>query len=308
MQRRFLCPGDEVQGTLCGWHAEGHEETMESGGLAGIFLGLASAANYGLSDFLGGLSSRRARTVSVLITSQLIAVLTFLVPALITGDRMPSALESLLAVIGGLLSIAVGNLFYYALAHGRMSIVAPVGALVTTCFPVVFSIMREGAPSSLTLLGFAVALVAVFLVSSSEKIGVIEWRSLTLPVVAGVLAGLMFIIIGYTTENSTYTPLLIFRITSLLGNLLLAWRIGAPKLAPRAVLPAALMTGFSGAVATIFFVLAAQVGRLDVASVLSALSPCITALLAAVFLRERVGQFQVAGIVTATAAIILISV
>jgi drug/metabolite transporter (DMT)-like permease len=47
---------------------------------------------------------------------------------------------------------------------------------------------------------------------------------------------------------------------------------------------------------------------LDVASVLSALSPCITALLAAVFLRERVGHFQVIGIVTATAAIVLISV
>lgn len=280
---------------------------METGGLAGIFFGLASAASYGLSDFLGGLVARRTRTVSLLISSQFMTISAFIVPAILTGDPMPSPFEALLAVIGGLLSIAVGNMFFHALAHGKMSIVAPVAALVTTCFPVAFSILREGAPSNLTMLGFGVALVAVFLVSSTEKIGVIAWRSLTLPVGAGVLAGIMFIIIGYTTERSTYTPLIFFRVTSLLGNLVLAWRLGAPRLVPRRLMPAALTTGFFSALATITFVMAAQVGRLDVASVLSALSPCITALLAAMFLRERVGHYQWVGIATATAAIVLIT-
>jgi drug/metabolite transporter (DMT)-like permease len=194
------------------------------------------------------------------------------------------------------------------MAHGKMSIVAPVATVVSACLPVGYSTLRQGAPGGLTLVGYAVAFVAVFLVSSTERIGVINWRSLRLPVLAGVIAGVMFILIGYTTERSTYTPLLIMRTTSFLGNLIIASRIGAPRIVPLAHLPAVLMTGMTSAAAMICFVLAAQVGRLDIASVLSALAPAVTVILAAVFLREHINRVQVIGIALATGTIALISV
>jgi hypothetical protein len=83
---------------------------MESGGLASIFLGVTSAANFGISDFLGGLTSRRIRTVSVLITSQFVVMITLVLLMLVTSDRLPSWLEGILAFVAGCLSIAVGNL------------------------------------------------------------------------------------------------------------------------------------------------------------------------------------------------------
>jgi drug/metabolite transporter (DMT)-like permease len=281
---------------------------METGGLIGIVLGLGSAAFYGTSDFFGGLASRRTRTVSVLVTSGIIGVITYLSLALLTGDRLPSAGAALLSVVAGCLSVAVGNVFYYALAHGRMSIVAPVAAVITTSFPVVFSLMREGLPEFLTLVGFALALVAVFLVSSPERIGRVEWRALALPVLAGVMAGFMFILIGTTTTESTYVPLLIMRITSVAGNLVIARRLGAPSIVPREHFPLVLLTGLTSAAATICFVLTAQVGRLDIASVLSALAPAVTVVMAALLLSERVYRPQIIGIVLGTGAIILISV
>lgn len=280
---------------------------METGGLIGIFLGLGSATFYGISDFLGGLASRRTRTVSVLVTSGIIGVATYLGLALLTGDRLPSAGVVVMSVVAGLLSVAVGNVFYHALAHGRMSIVAPVASVVTTSFPVVFSLVQEGLPEFLTLIGFGLALVSVFLVSSSERIGRVEWRALALPTLAGVLAGFMFILIGTTTTESTYFPLFIMRTTSLLGSLVIAWRTGAPVIVPRAQFPLALMTGLTSAAATICFVLAAQVGRLDVASVLSALAPAVTVVMAAFLASERVYRVQIIGIVLGTGAIILIS-
>jgi drug/metabolite transporter (DMT)-like permease len=276
--------------------------------LLSVLLGLGSAFNFGLSDFLGGLSSRKVKTVSVLVTSQVIGVITFAGLALLTQDILPTREEAFLSIVAGCLSILVGNLFYYALSVGKMSIVAPVAAVVTTSFPVVYGIIREGAPDALTLVGFALALVAVWLVSSSERLGKIEWNALVLPVAAGVLAGVMFILISTVTEKATYTPLLILRTTSFIGNILIATRMGVPRIVPRSMFPLVLGTGLTSAFATITFVLAAQVGRLDVASVLSALSPAITVILAALVVKERVNRFQIAGIALGTFAIILISV
>jgi drug/metabolite transporter (DMT)-like permease len=51
---------------------------------------------------------------------------------------------------------------------------------------------------------------------------------------------------------------------------------------------------------------AAESGRLDIAAVLTSLYPIVTALLAAVLLRERMGRVQALGIGAAVVAIVLI--
>jgi drug/metabolite transporter (DMT)-like permease len=108
-------------------------------------------------------------------------------------------------------------------------------------------------------------------------------------------------------QGGTFWPLTAARGTSLalaLGIALARRRAWRPA---RDAVPLALLSGVFDAGGNAFFVLAAQAGRLDVASVLSSMYPASTVMLAALLLRERVTRPQGAGIAAVLAAIALIA-
>ena len=72
--------------------------------------------------------------------------------------------------------------------------------------------------------------------------------------------------------------------------------------------PTALLAGLLDAGGNLFYILARQYTRLDIAAVLSSLYPASTVLLAGLILREKISGVQWLGVAICVAAIALITI
>ena len=170
-----------------------------------------------------------------------------------------------------------------------------------------FSIVNEGAPPLIAFVGFGLALAAVWLISSGGDIGAFTPRELFLPVLAGTCFAVLFILLSEATKTSTYIPLVALRTTSLLIMLVITTLYKQPYFPQRSQMPLVLACGILDALGNIFFALAAQNGRLDIAVILTALYPAGTVFLAAIILKERINRVQWIGVALALAAIVCLS-
>ena len=88
-------------------------------------LALASSLSWGLSDFIGGLQSRRHALLAVLLLSQGVALVVLVVAVAAGVPTEHDATATAWAAGSGALGILALTAFYRALAIGTMSIVAP---------------------------------------------------------------------------------------------------------------------------------------------------------------------------------------
>jgi drug/metabolite transporter (DMT)-like permease len=280
---------------------------MGSSEALAVVYGLASAASWGAGDFSGGFASKRSNVYSVIIVSQLVGALFLIGLAFALAESIPS-LDNL--ILGGMAGIsgAIGLMaLYTGLARGRMGIVAPVTAVVAAFFPVIVGILNEGLPSPQRLVGFGIALMAIWFLSRAGKGAVIRLSELALPTVAGLGFGLFYIFIDRVSHAAVLWPLVAARIASI-GMLLILIAVRRQREVPAAnQLLIIALAGTLDAGGNAFFALATQVGRLDISAVLASLYPATTVLLAWLFLKERLVRQQWFGVTTALIALVLIA-
>jgi drug/metabolite transporter (DMT)-like permease len=279
---------------------------MLGGDFAAVVFGLASALSWGAGDFSGGLATKRAPVFVVLTISHGVGLLLLIVLALVWGEPLPAVSYLGWGFAAGLAGAVGLASLYRALAVGRMGLVAPVSALLTAALPALFGVLTEGVPGTLKLVGFALALLGIWLVAGTGASGGSR-DGLGLAVLSGCGFGLFFILVHRAGASAIFWPLTAARIGSL--GLVLPIALGRRQFVrpdPR-LLGLMLLAGVLDVAGNAFFVLAGQSGRLAVAAILSSLYPASTVLLAALLLGERVLRVQLLGIVAALAAIALIA-
>jgi len=275
--------------------------------LAVIVLSLLASIGWGFSDFGGGLTSRHAPVLGVLGGSQA-ASLILGVPLLLVADEPAMRPIDLAISIGGGIMGSTGLVFLYrGLSSGRMSVVAPVAAVLTATIPVIFGFATQGLPSILAIAGISAAAVSVILVSRPSEDATERPSGLVYAVVAGTLFGLFTILVSGLDDSLIVSPLVVIRVASIvmIGSWIIvrrpAWRV------PRRLWPALLLIGIGDMTATALYLASIAVGPLAIAAILSSLYPVVTTILAALVLRERVTPSHAAGILAAGVAVALIA-
>jgi len=195
---------------------------------------------------------------------------------------------------------------YRALAGGQMGIVAPISGVLAAAIPVAIGIASAGAPGPLRLGGFGIGLAAVVLVAAAGG-GRASFRALALALAAGVALGGYNSAIARVDPGTTFVSLAASRTTAALVVMVLASVTRVPLRPTRSLIPPLVVVGCLDMGGNAAYIVAAQIGRLDVAAVLSSMYPVATVVLAALVLRERVTRLQLTGIAGAILAIALIA-
>lgn len=276
-------------------------------GLLGVIFGLASSASWGAGDFSGGIASRRSSVFLVVLVSELSGAVILVGLALLLAEPVPDPGDMFWGGAAGIIG-TMGLLFLYrGLASGYMGVVAPVSAVVTAVVPLLVGFFLEGSPGTRQLLGFGIAIVAVWLVSRPRPGGKVHLCDLRLPAAAGLGFGLFLILIDHVSESAVLWPLVSARATSLVMLfVLVAVTRHRQRLALQQV-PLMIVAGLFDVGGNTFYALAAQAGRLDTAAVLSSLYPAVTALLARFVIQEQLTRHQWVGVAVAMFAVVLIA-
>ncbi len=275
--------------------------------IIGILFAITSAAVWGSGDFSGGQAARKSHQYQVLMLAALSGMVVLVVSAFIRGEGIPSGRSIFWAALAGSAGALGMAALYRALSMGHTASVAPTSAITCAALPVLFGLITAGLPKITQLGGFALAFLGIWLVSRSPMTKNKTFREgMILSFLSGIGFGGFFIFIAQVDKGQVFTPVLVAR-TITLGISLIMLRLNHIPIPGLTSNPIAIIAGVLDTGGNIFYLLATQYTRLDIAALLSSFYPVATVILASIILKEKVLFAQWAGIILCLLALTLIT-
>jgi drug/metabolite transporter (DMT)-like permease len=276
--------------------------------LLGLAISLASAFSWGVSDFLGGVQSRRFPVLGVLAVSQPAGLLliALLIPVMgadpIPADKLAIAFGAGVASLTGL------GAFYAAMAMGTVSVVAPIAALGVVV-PVAVGLIGGEAPAAIQLIGLVPAMAGIVILSYEEdpEHSEVARRSIALAILAGLGFGIFFTGLDAAAADRPGWAILAVRVGGV-SAVIVALLIVRPRLdRVTSALGVLVLIGVFDVLANGLFAVASTKGVLPVVAVGGSMYPAFTVALAHLVLGERLAGVQWAGVALALLGVALIA-
>jgi drug/metabolite transporter (DMT)-like permease len=279
-----------------------------------VALAALSGLIWGVGDFSGGKATQRAAVLPVVWVSKLVSLpllAIYLVATYVPVTPIGLAWGGL-AGIAGVVGLV---LFYRALSAGAMTVVAPVTGVTSAAIPAVVGLLAGERPSPSRLLGVGCALVAIALVSLAPHPAgqrqVVSRRLVAAALGAGTSFALFFILLAVAGKAAGSSiglwPIAGSQLSSVVILALLLMMTRPGPWPHQATLGWTIVAGPCDMTANVLYLVATRGGDLSIVAPIAALYPVTTVILALIIEHERLRGIQVAGLVLAVAALVLVS-
>lgn len=287
-----------------------------------VILGFTTAVVYGFADFFGAIASRKISPILVTAVSGIVGFVFLITMVPFFGATFSN--QAVIAGVAAGVASAIGiTALYASLAIGPISIISPFGAVLGALVPITFGFFIGDRFGPLGWLALALILVAVVLVGfvPGADVRLPSAKGLALAFVAGAGIGTILIVLKFSPVDSGLASILVMRLVSatLLNLFFLASWLRLRKRTTENTIEqkiavaskfwwAVIAAGIFDSSANIFFTLALRSGSLSVVSVLTALYPLGTIVLARLILKERIGRTQMFGVLIALSGSAILAV
>lgn len=263
----------------------------------------------GAGDFFGGLATKQSPVALVGLVTQLLGLL--IVGALLLGWPNPFAQTPFFF---GLAAGACGSVallcLYKGLAVGKVSVVAPVSAVLSALIPVVVSVVTGHAFQPITWAGILSGLIGVYFLSlpSADDAESKKETGIVLAIAAGIALACFYMLLGNEQTHGNIWTLFGERlsvVSVMLGTVLIR-RIPLSKSIPGFKLMMA--AGATDVIGNLAFLYSASIGPLPMVALISSLYPAMTIFLGWVILKESLNPKILIGIICAFVCIVIFGI
>lgn len=284
-----------------------------------IALAAAAGVGWGVSDFLGGLKSRQAPLLGVLLISQASALAVLATTVAVRAAPPPTGPGLLYAALAGAGEVVGIAAVYRGLSVGLMSVVAPIAALAPA-IPLLVGLGAGEVPGPVQAAGLVLATLGVAISSIRRDPGGparVAAQSLRPSIGYGLLGalgfGTFFLAMGRASRVDVPWSLFTARSTAVVTLAVVATvaaaSAGRSRVAvARADIPVVAVIGLLIVAADAAYALATTHGLISIAAAVGALHPLVTIGLARIRLHELLNRPQWIGIATTLAGVMAISV
>jgi drug/metabolite transporter (DMT)-like permease len=226
------------------------------------------------------------------------------------GPAPPEAKRLLYGAAAGLVGVGGLAAFYRGMAIGTMGVITPITA-TAVMVPVTVGLIQGERPSALQGAGIGLALVGVVVASLEPERKVLHDRRISAGVGFALIAALCFgsslTGVHAAAVGGPLWATLAMRAAAVPVAIAIAFTTRARVRGSLRLWPLLIAVGVVDTGATLLFGAAGNRGLLSVVAVLASLYPVIVAILARIFLDERLAPSQLAGAAGALLGIALIS-
>jgi drug/metabolite transporter (DMT)-like permease len=245
-----------------------------------VSLAIASAVLFGVWKFGIGQYRGRISPYAIVLVTSLVGIAFYLVSSWRTDAMLFAPKDVLPGTVAGICALIASVVMLKAFQRGKLGVVAGIGAS-SGLVPLAYSILigEELSPSDVVgIVVIALGITVFFLPAMRRKPGEnYSVEAIVLALVASLFWGLAIVLEDRGSRVSIPITVLISLVPQILFSASLIRLAGA---------------GAALAMGNVLFFTAANMGNVGVVSVLTGLAPLVVAVLALVFLRERMARSE----------------